>query len=478
MSTRSSATPSRELAEWAAALEWSSVPPDVREQVPLRVLDTTGLIAIGSVTPAVRAAKALAGSSVVGVGAGTSEQGAAGAQHTGSSMVGAGTTRVTPAYAAMVHGVAAHCRDFDDTFVDSVIHAGSVVVPTALAVAESVSASAEDFGVSIVAGYEMAARIGAVAGRRFHARNLHATGVVGPIAAAVTAGRLLALTGEQMSWAIGLAASMSGGLMAFTIDGGWSKWLHAGWAAHGGIVAAQLAAKGFRGPEHVLAGGKDLFSALLHGEALDRSILTRELGHTWFGARAEFKYYPCAHVIHPYIDAVLEIVTRHDLQANEIASIECAIAPWAAAIVAEPRAAKLRFDSELEAIASLPYQLAVAVADRRVDLGALDEAQRARPDLLDIATRIVHCNDPALGQGFDGRIEVRTTSGACHSMEVAMPGSDARRLREKFTHHVQPLLDDAPRGDASAASVALELSSGPPDWRSSISLLASLRVAA
>ena len=57
-----SATPSRLLAEWAAALAWDDVPPDVRVQVPLRVLDTAGLILVGAGTPAVGAAKALAGS--------------------------------------------------------------------------------------------------------------------------------------------------------------------------------------------------------------------------------------------------------------------------------------------------------------------------------------------------------------------------------------------------------------------------------
>ena len=68
------------------------------------------------------------------------------------------------------------------------------------------------------------------------------------------------------SLVLGLAACMSGGLRAFAVDGGWSKWLHVGWAAHGGIVAAQMAAHGFRGPEHVLDGGYDLYSALLHGD--------------------------------------------------------------------------------------------------------------------------------------------------------------------------------------------------------------------
>jgi 2-methylcitrate dehydratase PrpD len=355
-----------------------------------------------------------------------------------------------------------------------------------LALGESLDLAGSEFGVAIVAGYEVAARIGGVAGRRFHARGLHATGVVGPLAAAVTASRLLRLSGQQTAWAIGLAASMSGGLMAFTQDGGWSKWLHAGWAAHGGIVAAQLASRGFVGPEHVLAGGLDLYSALLNGEAVEHDALTRDLGQTWRGAAAEFKYYPCAHVIHPYIDAVLELVIGMNLKADQIESMVCSIAPWAAAIVAEPRAAKLRFDTELEAIASLPYQLAIAVLERRVDLSALQARQRGRPDVLQMAQRIETRTDPSLGRGFDGRLQLLTRDGRCFEREVSMPGSDRARIRDKFITNAGDRLcaSIATTGTGAALESATEtarlgadavLGSGDPDWRPAAALLTVAR---
>jgi 2-methylcitrate dehydratase PrpD len=455
---------SRQLADWCAGLAWRDIPEAVRAHLPLRLLDTVGLIQVGAETAAGKAAIAQA----------LASGGAA------QSTVCSAEVKLPAAAAAMVHGTAAHCRDFDDTYVDSVVHPGSVVLPAALAVAESLSASNEDFGAAVIAGYEVAARIGAVAGRRFHARHLHATGVVGPLAAAATAGRLMRLSGEQISWAMGLTASMSGGLMAFQADGGWSKWLHAGWAAHGGIVAAELASRGFRGPEHVLDGGMDLYSALLHGEEIDRGILTAELGRRWQGALAEFKYYPCAHVIQPYIDTVIELVTRHDLRAADVASIECAIAPWAAAIVAEPREAKLRFDSELEAIASLPYQLAVAVAERGVDLRALEAGQRARPDIAALAQRITHRNDPDLGRTFDGSVRLRTASGAEHVQAAVTAGIDAAKLEAKFVRNVAPVIakhrnatTDSAQAAARAAAKSL-LAPGTPDWRRAAAILADV----
>ena len=240
----------RVLADWVSGLRWADVPAAQHPLIGLRVLDTLGLILAGAPTEAAAAARQVAARQGVSDEAG----------------IVPGRGRAAAAWAAFVHGVTAHCRDFDDTFQDSVVHPGSVVVPTALAVGESCGADGNEIAAAIVAGYEVAARLGSIAGRRFHRRGLHATGVIGPFAAAAAAGRLMRLDGAAIADAFGLAGSMAGGLMAFIADGSWSKWLHAGWAAHGGIVAAQLAAQGFRGPAGVLDGRHNLYAALLAGE--------------------------------------------------------------------------------------------------------------------------------------------------------------------------------------------------------------------
>jgi len=443
-------TLSRQLAEWCAALSWDQIPDDARNLLALRLLDTAGLIVVGTRTEAVGVALEFVGSNE---------------GHAQSTICGY-PSRVSASSAALVHGVAAHCRDYDDTFMESVVHPGSVVIPVALALAEAGDTTDEAFATAIIAGYEIAARIGAVAGRRLHARNLHPTGIVGPIAAAATAARLLDLTAEQTSWAMGLAASMSGGLRAFAVDGGWSKWLHAGWAAHGGMAAAQMAVRGFRGPEHVLDGGYDLYSALLHGETIDRSFLTAGLGSVWQGNEAQFKYYPCAHVIQPYIDAYLSIAGEFDLQSSDIAAIDCTIAPWAASIVCEPRADKLCPDTELAAIGSLPYQIAVAAMDRKVGLSALDVTIRERADIRELATRIVHRVDETLGQAFDGEICVRTADGARHVKKAVAGAVDPDKVKQKFIDNVGPVLGT---DQAIAAAISVCEDAGL-SWRWAVEL--------
>ena len=433
-----------ELAQWCAALSWRAIPEAQRELVPLRVLDTLGLIAAGAGTEAARAAAGMA-----------RDQGGAG---TASLLAGFASTpaSVPAALAALVHGVAAHCRDFDDTFADSVVHPGSVIVPVALAAGEAAGAAPDDIGAAIVAGYEVAARIGAVAGRRFHARGLHATGVVGPIAAAATAARASGLAAAETASAIGLAASMSGGLMAFQADGAWSKWLHAGWAAQGGIVAAQLAARGFRGPRTALDGPGNLFAAMLAGETCDLGMLTRDLGTAWRGAGAQFKYYPCAHVIQPYIDAALSLRRAHGLAPDDIEAVRCPIAPWAVPIVCLPREAKIAPASELDAIASLSYMVAYAIAEGRVTLDALSDAARSREDLRALAARIVHEEDAALGRGFDARVEIRMRGGAVHTAAADAAVLDAGRLIAKFIANTEPLLGAVRAREAATRLAAMK----------------------
>jgi 2-methylcitrate dehydratase PrpD len=425
------ATSAERLAAWSAGLAWGDVPGDQRPLVGLRVLDTVGLVLAGYETQAARAAFAIGRRQ-----GGTAE----------SALLLTGE-RTSAAVAALVHGTIAHCRDFDDTFLDSVVHPGSTVVAAALAVGEAERRPDEEIAAAILVGYEAAARIGAAAGRRFHARGFHATGIVGPLAAALVAARLYRLSPEATADALGLAASMSGGLLAFVDDGAWSKWLHVGWSAHGGIVAAQLAAQGFRGPRGVLDGRHNLFAAFIDLPAPGAEALCGDLGRRWAGGAAHFKYYPCAHVIQPYIDAAIALRERHGVEPAMIERVTCAIAPWAVPIVCTPRSPKLRPASDMDAIASLPYQVAVGLADGRVDLDALGPACRERREVLDLAARIEHLADESLGQGFDGSIAIALKSGELLASAAVSAPPDGARLIAKFRANARRAVDENTAGD-------------------------------
>jgi 2-methylcitrate dehydratase PrpD len=421
------ATLSERLAAWSSSLDWTAVPPAQRALIGLRALDTIGLILAGYETEAAKAVLALA-----------LDQG--GKPECALFLTGA---RGPAAQAALAHGTIAHGRDFDDTFLDSVVHPGSTVIATALAIGEAVAAPDEAIAAAIAIGYEAAARLGAVAGRRFHARGFHATGVVGPLSAALTAARLYRLSAEATADALGLAASMSGGLMAFIDDGAWSKWLHVGWSAHGGILAAQLAQRGFRGPRGALDGRHNLFAAFLGEPECGGDTVCADLGRVWRGGEAHFKYYPCAHVIQPYLDAAIALRARHGLAPGAIARVTCAIAPWAVPIVCEPRPPKLSPATDMDAIASLPYLVAVALADGKVDLDALAPTMRTRTDLLALAARVEHRSDSSLGQGFDGAMTIERQDGEILTARVGSAPPDAGKLRSKFRANARRQADAA-----------------------------------
>src|SRR5580704_14378294 len=295
-------TPLETLAKWTSEIAAADVPAAQHRRARLRLLDTLGLIAAAAEHPVGRSLAAWADAN----------------RGSGAHVLISGCA-TSPAVAALVHGSLAHARDFDDSFSETVVHPGSIVVAATLAAADRADAGFDAITTSITVGYEIAARLGAVAGRGFHARGFHATSVVGPIAAAGAAARILALDATATADALGLATSMSSGLLAFLADGGWSKWLHTGWSAHGGIIAAELASHGFRGPHHGLDHQYGLYGAFLGKPELDLDAVTAGLGSTWLGAAASAKGFPCAHVIHPYIEAALALRAEGKLDAGNVA---------------------------------------------------------------------------------------------------------------------------------------------------------------
>jgi 2-methylcitrate dehydratase PrpD len=443
----SAMTPLETLAAWVSSIGTGDIPAEQHRRARFRILDTLGLVAAAAGLPA---ARSLAAWSVVNKGSG--------------AHVLIDGCAVPAAVAALVHGSLAHARDFDDSFSDSVVHPGSIVIATTLATAEVTDATFDAITAAVTIGYEVAGRLAAVAGRGFHARGFHATGVVGPIAAASAAGRILGLDDATMADALGLAASMSSGLLAFLADGGWSKWMHTGWSAHGGIIAAELARNGFRGPHHALNHPYGLYGAFLGNPAVDLTGITADLGRNWLGAAASAKSFPCAHVIQPYIQEILALRAKGEIKTDDVDSINCVMAPWALPIVAIPREAKIAPRNDLEAIASLPFMVAAALCDGRLDLATLRQETYDRTEILALATRIECTGDNTLGAGFDGQINIKTRGGQQVSRKVMLSDSSDEQIVEKFRanaallpHHARSRLEDALMSDAPRGRALVQL---------------------
>src|SRR4030088_506507 len=150
--------------------------------------------------------------------------------------------------AAFLGGTAAHGIELDDGFRQGSVHPGCTVVPAILSVGYRTGASGRALIEAMVAGYEIPIAIARACHPDLRQRGFHPTGACAVFGAAVATGKPRGLPRQELSEAMGIAASSSAGLFAFVNGGADIKRLHAGHASREGLQAALLAEQGVEGP--------------------------------------------------------------------------------------------------------------------------------------------------------------------------------------------------------------------------------------
>jgi 2-methylcitrate dehydratase PrpD len=295
--------PSRELAGFAAGLQFDAIPQAVVRRTEDLFLDWLGSALAGKV-----------GAPVEMIAAYAAQMGPA----SGPSEVLVSRTTSSPFFAAMVNAAASHFAEQDDVHNGSVFHPAAVVFPAALAVAQATGASGRELIAASVAGYEVGIRIGEFMGRS-HYKIFHTTATVGTIAAAAAVGRLLHLSPEQMLHAFGSAGTQSSGLWEFLRDAAHSKQLHTAHAAGAGVTAAYLAQQGFTGAQRILEGAQGLAAGM--SSDADPAKLTQGLGTRWALAETSFKFHASCRHTHPAADALQQVMARENLAPSDVESV-------------------------------------------------------------------------------------------------------------------------------------------------------------
>ncbi len=274
-----------------------------------------------------------------------------------------GGVRLPAASAALVNGTLAHALDFDDTHLPSVLHPSASVVPAAIAVAERLGLGGSELCAAVAAGDEICIRLGMagydeeLGNSVFFERGLHATSICGTIGAAAASAYLMGLDATGTGHAMAIAASMGAGLLEANRTGGTIKQIHCGWAAHAGIVAADMARLGLTGPPTVFEGRFGFLQAYLD-ERAHPEALTDGLGSTWVIMQTFFKPYPANHFTHAVIDCALRL--REELAVEDIARVEVGVAAPVLRTIAEPADQKARPQSGYAAKFSGPFTFAAA----------------------------------------------------------------------------------------------------------------------
>jgi 2-methylcitrate dehydratase PrpD len=366
--------------------------------------------------------------------------------------------RVPAPNAAQVNATMAHSLDFDDVHEDAIMHPGVVTIPTALAMGDYLGGvSGRELIASVALGTDFICRLGLATrpGENLHAFGWHLTTLYGYMTAAAVAARLLGLGGDGISNAIGIGYHQSSGNGQCVKDGALTKRMGPGMAVRGGIASALMAKRGITGARNSLEGKAGMYQ-VYHGGHYSREALVGDLGTRFEGVNVSIKPYPCCRGVHPFIDAALAVVNKHDLKPEDVFEILINCGEGTYFLLATPLEAKARPRNFVDSQFSIIWGVAVAIARRRATLEDFTEEAIKSRDILDVAAKIDVQVDTDLNRGDVGiepaRVRVTAKGGAVFTEQVDLPtGTPSRPLsfadvERKFhdclTHANQPIPED------------------------------------
>lgn len=396
-------TLSQQIVAKLRSLPIAAIPAGVYEIAKLHLLDAIGVGLAAAATsagaPYLKAAPTLNGAG-------------------GPSSIFGSDIGFTAVTAALANGGMIHALEYDDTHAGSIIHGSSVLAAAALAAAEDAGSTGGDALAAYINGWELMIRVGLAAPGTFQQQGFQITSVAGTLGAALVAAELFRLDSAQRVNALGIALSQSSGVFEFLTNGSTVKSLHAGWAAHGGVAAATLAGAGLTGPATAFEGQFGLFRRFAGDPgAADRFASSIEtFGIEWHLPQAAFKFYPCCHYIHPFIEA-LDIALRQN-PGRMIETIVCQVPPGAAALISDPWERKLKPQSGHEARYSLPIALAARLVEGAVTPSTFSSTPSAAIVAQAAFIRAHDMTDADFPQRFEARLLVNFVDGGTSEVYV------------------------------------------------------------
>jgi len=417
---------SRELAKYSRNLTYEKLPPEVVEFTKLCILDYFG--------------SAIAGSNKVPIQMISELVNEMGGSEQATLFTGGKSSAIN---AALLNGAASHVVELDDIHKGSIIHAATVVIPAALAVAQWKKLSGKELITAIVIGYEVCFRIGEAVSPS-HYYYWHNTATCGTFGAAIAAAKLLQLTEEEMVFALGNAGTQAAGLWEFIVDGAMTKQLHSGKAAMNGVLAALLAQKGFTGPKKILEGDRGFFKAM--SEQYDATKITNGLGEEFKILENSFKIHASCRHTHHAIDLLIEVFKEHKPIFEEIESIT--VKSYKAAIDITDNDDPT---TEYAAKFSLQFCSALAILTGSAGLADFNESNLWDSQIRQLLKKVMVSIDPQINANYPEQwgatVEVLLANGETIHKQSSFPKGDpenavtSEELIEKFTNMTSQISD-------------------------------------
>lgn len=416
----------RNVARLCSEFKLDSLSDDVIDRCRYLTLDFLGCAIRGSISDSTRpvlriaAARAAAGTAVPIIGT---------------------ATRGEATFAALAIGAAAHSLELDDVVNSASLHPAVAVMPAALAAGYAAGCSGPDFLSAVVCGYELMVKLGIALDPASHyRRGFHPTGTCGTFGAAVAAGKIMGLDEKALLSAIGIAGSQAAGSLEFLADGSFTKRLHAGWAAHSGMIAASLAAEGFSGPATILEGSHGFLYG--YSDKMQPQAVLENWGLPWEVMNTSIKPHACCRYKQGPIDCIISLVREHKLSADEIEAVEIGMLEAGFALVAEPEEKKRTPQSVVDAQFSMPFGAALAILRQNASLDRYCIEEIRNPEIMQLMKRVRCVRDPALNREFPRKwpasVTITTKRGSVLKKRVDHPKGDPENplswdeLIEKF----------------------------------------------
>ena len=404
------------LAQNVVATRWDDVPPRVRHQAKRSLINFFAVTLAGCRSRPIEIALGLLD------------------QFTGDrrARVIGRRERLDAPSTAFINAACANVDDFCDTHVATVIHPTAPVAAALLAFAELRPVSGADLLLALVLGNEVQARIGLAISPSHYNRGWHITSTCGVFGAAAGCGKLAFLGERQMVWALGLAATQSGGLCECL--GTPAKSVSVGNAARNGLWSALLAEKGFDGPAEPLAGVQGFYHAL--AEKPDLSRVADAWGESWEIMATSYKPYPCGFVIHPVLDCVLDWwrenpdaqFTRVVVRGNPLLGV---------------RADRPNISTGREAQVSVQHAVAAALVFGKAGLDQFTDFCVRDSNVLELRSKVEVLRDESFST-IAAAVEITTADGRTHKLtQAAARGSDVNPLSD---HELEDKLRSAAAG--------------------------------
>lgn len=320
-------------------------------------------------------------------------------------------------HAAFVNSLLSHARDYDEVQADAIVHTGVSVIPTVLAVAEAMGeVDGKKILSTIVLADELFIRMGLSIKASIMESGWIYSPLVGHFASALCASLLMDLDEEQTINALGIVYSQAAGNQQPSTDTALTKRMQPAFAARSGVFSAYLAKAGVTGAKNIFDGEYSFYRVYLQNKC-DKSILTKDLGKTYWIPTLSYKPYPVCGLAMGGASTIEKIMQDHQIKWQDIKSIDLGVTNQAKAIVVVPEKTKYHPKTVVDAQFSLPFSVATMAVKGQLMLSDVTLQGIGDPDVQSLLGKInVYIDDELEAKYARGvpptRVTVHTVSGS------------------------------------------------------------------